>query len=333
MGLVIYEKDFNEMLLEKNYPDWVKDASGNILERSISDSFVFGDLAFNELYFQDIHISYGNFRFIKDTQFYFNNEFESVQMHFMLNGNSCTSSKSFQNNILFKSGSHNLFYLNGIKSSSNCSSQLPMYFFEINMSPKFFERYLSEQNVYFKHFRNVILQKQTSVFNSAHNYPISEKMKDIIAEIITCKRKGVLKHLFLESKVISLLLLQLEQLFYLDTKPCYFTKMDKNTIEKIYFAKELCERSLESMDTLKDLAKKVGTNEFTLKKGFKEIFGVSVYSYWKKLRLKTAKEILIENTLSIKEVSNLIGYKYVHHFADAFKKEFGFLPSQIHKKW
>ena len=85
------------------------------------------------------------------------------------------------------------------------------------------------------------------------------------------------------------------------------------------------------IDTLNGLAKRVGTNEYTLKKGFKELFGVSVFQYWKGLRLETAKTALLEEGLSVQEVSRKIGYKNPQHFTTAFKKQFGLTPSALLK--
>jgi AraC-like DNA-binding protein len=40
---------------------------------------------------------------------------------------------------------------------------------------------------------------------------------------------------------------------------------------------------------------------------------------------------LLQDDKSVSEVAELIGYKNPHHFTAAFKKRFGFLPSQVNK--
>ena len=81
--------------------------------------------------------------------------------------------------------------------------------------------------------------------------------------------------------------------------------------------------------SLTELAKKVGSNTCTLKKGFKEIFGTSIYNYWKVLRLQEAKTILCNEQITVKEVSRRIGYRSPENFTSAFKKQFGVSPSRI----
>ena len=53
----------------------------------------------------------------------------------------------------------------------------------------------------------------------------------------------------------------------------------KTIIDKIHYAKEIILGKLNSPMHLVDLAKVVGTNECTLKKEFKNIFGTTVFGY------------------------------------------------------
>ena len=163
---------------------------------------------------------------------------------------------------------------------------------------------------------------------SKHNYPITLDMYTLINDIIQCTRVGLFKRIFLESKVIALLLLLLEQINSFDAKGT-LKSLKKEDVDKMYAVKELLDMNFRKTDSLIDLARKVGTNEYTLKKGFKEIFGISVFQYWKGLRLDTAKTMLLDEGLSIQEVSRKIGYKNPQHFSAAFKKQFGIVPSSV----
>ncbi|MEO0901904.1 MAG: AraC family transcriptional regulator, partial [Bacteroidota bacterium] len=197
----------------------------------------------------------------------------------------------------------------------------------INMTPSFVKKYFPEDHLLFDVFRKAIADKETAIL-SKHNYPITLEMYSIINEIIHCERTGLFKRIFLESKVISLLLLQMEQISSFDHQNSSPT-LKKEDVEKMYEVKELLDLNFKKTDTLTNLAKKVGTNEYTLKKGFKELFGTSVFQYWKRIRLQTAKSMLLDEGLSVQEVSLKIGYKNPQHFTTAFKKQFGTVPSAI----
>ncbi len=328
MRTTIYQKDFNEILMEAEYPDWFKDDSEPLFERTFSASLFFGKGVYKEIYFEGVHIGYGNLELAKNTLFHFETEFETVEMHFSLNGITSTDASELSGTVDFVSGEHNIFYSKGTTGISKWSSKLPLRIFEINLSPTFFEKYIPSGSKRFLDFKKAITDRRSAILSSTYNFPITLEMGQLINEIIQCQRKGLFKRIFLESKIIALLLTQLEQMYSYDVKNAP-VNLKKKDIEKIYAVKEILEKDYKKTTTLVNLAKEVGTNEFTLKRGFKELFGTSVYHYWKCLRLETAKTMLIEHQMTIKEVANEIGYKNPQHFTAAFKKEFGTLPSSI----
>lgn len=74
----------------------------------------------------------------------------------------------------------------------------------------------------------------------------------------------------------------------------------------------------------------IGTTH--LKKTFKEIYGIPIYEYYQKCRMAYAKRLIKSNEYSMKEVGIRVGYTNLSHFAGAFKKEFGVLPSRFHAR-
>ena len=69
-----------------------------------------------------------------------------------------------------------------------------------------------------------------------------------------------------------------------------------------------------------------------LKNDFKRMYGLPIYEYRQKNRMLKAKSMLLMGKFSIKEVGSMVGYKNLSHFAQAFKKEFNILPSEMHDK-
>ena len=134
------------------------------------------------------------------------------------------------------------------------------------------------------------------------------------------------RYIHVESKAIELLLLQLEQINAIDNSIRY--KLNKSDTDKMYAVKEILEQNFQEIGTLIDLSRKVGTNEYMLKKGFKELFGTTVYGYWRELKLLHAHELLLEGK-SVEEVTMQLGYSQAHNFTAAFKKRFGVVPSQL----
>ncbi|MGD1947443.1 MAG: AraC family transcriptional regulator [Croceivirga sp.] len=271
----IYNEDLSEMLVEANYPEWFKDPSSCILERTFSAEIFLGKGNYKEVFFEGVHIGYGDLKLSNNTVLNFESEFETVELHFALNGNVTTTSDYLKDPIQFVPGSHNVFYANGFQGISEWSSRLPLRVFEINMTPSFVDKYIPQNHKLFDVFKKAMWDKKSAIL-SDKNYPITLEMYKIIHEIIQCSRTGLFKRIFLESKVISLLLLQLEQINSFSHKNAS-VGLKKEDVEKMYAVKELLDLNFKKTDTLTNLAKKVGTNEYTLKKGFKELFGTSVF--------------------------------------------------------
>ena len=106
--------------------------------------------------------------------------------------------------------------------------------------------------------------------------PITKEMNLLLNDIIYCKKENHAKWIFLESKVKELLVLQIEQCNKGFFKNNYGYKAE--SVQKIHKTKAYIEAHLANRLSLPELAKKVGTNTFTLKKGLKEIYGTTLFN-------------------------------------------------------
>lgn len=156
----------------------------------------------------------------------------------------------------------------------------------------------------------------------------------IIAEMYRDKTgySGKLKKLYLESKAMELLLIQMSCLKNglengLEKKRVKFLNRD---IEAIHQVKSLLETNLEHI-SIPRLALLAGVSQTKLKVGFKELFGTTVFEYLTSVRMSKACELLKETDLTIAEIAEMVGYRYAQHFSSAFQKTFGYLPSSLRK--
>ncbi|MEL7221560.1 MAG: AraC family transcriptional regulator [Bacteroidota bacterium] len=305
------------------YPEQFKSSKGLITEQAHQGDFFFGSGKYQIMYFEGFHIAYGQLDLIHQPTIHFQSDIEVVEMHFALKGENVTRS-DYKQEFVFNTNQHNIVYSDGFSGTSEWLGIPDMQIFEVKLLPSFFKKYLPDERAFLS-FRQAIERKQAACLSS-HNYPITASMMYCIREIIFCKRQGGFKRLFLEAKVIELLMLQLEQISICSGEQR--SQMKKADVEKMYAVKEMLEKNLTTTCKLIDLARLVGTNEFTLKKGFKEIFGTTVFGYWHALKMIEAKRMLEEQGLSVSVVAERVGYQYPQHFSTAFKKYFGIRPSQ-----
>ena len=99
--------------------------------------------------------------------------------------------------------------------------------------------------------------------------------------------------------------------------------------EKIVRAREILLRHIGEPLTIRELSRKVAINECYLKKGFKEMFGTTIFDFYQGQRMEHARYLLYEKGLSVTEVSVMLGYSSISHFSTAFKKHTGLKPCEL----
>ena len=99
--------------------------------------------------------------------------------------------------------------------------------------------------------------------------------------------------------------------------------------DKIIRAREVLLQHIGEPLTIKELSRKVAINECYLKKGFKEMFGTTIFDFYQGQRMEHARYLLYEKGLSVTEVSVMLGYSSISHFSTAFKKHTGLKPCEL----
>jgi AraC-like DNA-binding protein len=110
-------------------------------------------------------------------------------------------------------------------------------------------------------------------------------------------------------------------------------KFSMQLIEAVQAAKEFIDTHLPHHFSITQIARRAGLNEQILKAGFKEIYGLGLYSYLQQQVLNIAKKQLEETNKSAKEIAFEAGYKNANNFSAAFKKKFGKAPLEWRKKF
>ena len=91
----------------------------------------------------------------------------------------------------------------------------------------------------------------------------------------------------------------------------------------------LSEKELEKFPSINNLSRIAFMSSSKLKKRFKEVYGMKLYEFYNHNRLSKARKWIETGETNIKEAAYRIGFSNLSNFSKAFKKEFGFLPSQL----
>ena len=166
----------------------------------------------------------------------------------------------------------------------------------------------------------------------SHIIPLCNKNRMILASLFNHKYSGALENIYLNSQIQFLLVYSMDCLFGEGDRDkvyqCKFLE-DERGRNAIAQAREILLQHIGDPITIKELARKVATNECYLKKGFKEMFGTTIFDFYQSQRMEHAKYLLYDKGLSVTDVSALLGYSSISHFSTAFKKHTGIKPCDL----
>lgn len=161
---------------------------------------------------------------------------------------------------------------------------------------------------------------------------VTPPLERVLWEIVRCPFQGLPKRLFLEGKALEVLgiIVGMEQA-KLGRSPQ--STLPIGTRERVHYARELLLQHLHEPLTLEALAQRSQLNESTLKQGFKQEFGMTVFDYLLDYRLEQARQMLERGTMQVSEVMMAIGLRNRSYFATAFRKKFGQNPKQYQQQF
>lgn len=250
-----------------------------------------------------------------------------LQMIFCIHGN---ERRSVQDTITIEPESNRLFFvpadtpnhlfheMYGGAELMGVHVEMPLFF---NLLPK--------DNGVLDSFKEKTNVHQVVKLSSSPQ-PLTIGMKEVIHQILRCLRTDDCRCLFFHAKVVELLSLQLEQLEAVGNESASsYQSLKEEELKRVYRVKKIIEQDSQKKFSLLGLAHAVGTNDATLKKHFKAVFGITVFGYLHAYRMEQAKRHLIAGDLKISVIAQQSGYKHATHFSAAFKKYFGYLPTQV----
>lgn len=84
-----------------------------------------------------------------------------------------------------------------------------------------------------------------------------------------------------------------------------------------------------SQEQLADLA---GVSSRQLRRQFVESIGRSMMEEYRRIRLETARELIVGSRMPLSEVAQITGFASQTHFSDAYRKVYGTAPSALRRK-
>lgn len=199
--------------------------------------------------------------------------------------------------------------------------------------------------IYDIHFPRSYLEKLTPHFSQASEFLMKAELgfpcllspvhahitPDIMAtlhDMHYCNYTGDVKQAYLQALLSRLLLQALTRLSFVKI-PANEIRLQPYELAKLREAWEYLLHHIEHPGTVIDLSHAIGLNDFKLKKGFKQLYGITIFEFLLEARMEKARRLLLETDMTVHAVAISVGYKNISSFTVAFKKKFGILPSEI----
>ncbi|MCX2584317.1 helix-turn-helix transcriptional regulator [Pedobacter sp. MR22-3] len=249
-----------------------------------------------------------------------------VSMHFQLSGKSGAFISGIKDDQTMRQGQFNILNCIDPTSSFLFPEQQHYEYICVGLKTSFFNKVLEECGAA---YQELLTQSQDMRSFALFKSPYSTNHSQI-SVLRLLQRPPVadnLKESYIKSKVKELLFLSLSA-YSTNTTYNTWQVFNQIDIDKLKAVKDFLSINYLSALTLEGISSKFLLNEFKLKKGFKDLFGLTVFGYIHELRMQHAYTLIISGGLTVGEIAAAIGYTSDSSFIRAFKLFYGQSPGK-----
>lgn len=160
--------------------------------------------------------------------------------------------------------------------------------------------------------------------------PLCGRVRSVLDGLMNQSYSESMENIFINAQTQMLLLYSMDCMAgeSEESFSCKFLANEADR-EKIALARQILLQHIGEPLTIRELSRKAAINECYLKKGFKEMYGTTIFDFFQSQRMEHAKYLLYEKGNTVTEVSASLGYSSISHFSTAFKKHTGLKPCEL----
>ncbi len=284
----------------------------------------FGDFAFQSFKGNGFTILYNVYLIKSDASFYKRSESPILILHLAFQ-NDFNFDVEGLGKLKFKESQFNLTYLPFVNAKLQLDKGEHISFC-IGYTKEYLSHFVRYLPALEKFLENA--DKNKPCLLSKVNLYASHKMMGVMKDILETEDEKELNEFYIEGKARELLVLAVRRIKKINGNSILLKKNEIETIETI---QDWIKDNVSNYGSLRSIAKRFGLNINKLNKGFKQLYGLTVFDYILKIRMERASQQLKETDISIAEISFELGYTRVSAFTRAFKKFFGYRPNLLRK--
>lgn len=255
------------------------------------------------------------------------NDQAKVEMNFVMAGQLYQSHSGLFSRQSYTAGYHNCLFNPDSFEENALSSGQPFRMLSLQVEPAEMTRMLLD----YAPGLEAMAQKIETKHSFSYQSPVPGLPGGIGLLLQTLWNSPIsagLKQLHFDSVFLQLLCYQFDRLLNdgdginaVTIKPC--------ERDKLYYARTVLLRQLSDPPGLASLARECQLNEFSLKKGFKQLFGTTVLGFVTRQRMEAARSAIYSGEKNISEIAYELGFASPQYFHRVFKKYFGTTPKAL----
>ena len=222
---------------------------------------------------------------------------------------------------------HQQAYINCAQAPHNCTITTSYISMAVAFTHTLLQQLVSPQK-----YGSLVHQVLQGSYPSAFTNTIllTPAINKVLLKLIQQPYTGSLENIYLNAQLQMLLLYSLQSFDGAEQASfsCKFLATETEVV-KIKNARQILLQQIGEPLTIKALSRRVAINECYLKKGFKELYGQTIFDFYQTQRMEHAKYLLYTKGYTVTEVSDTLGYSSISHFSTAFKKLTGLKPCEL----
>ena len=159
--------------------------------------------------------------------------------------------------------------------------------------------------------------------------PLSPLMLEAAGKLIDNPFAGALALVFTEALTLELLCSAVESFCAVPESPA--EEYSERELRCLHAARGILMRQFAPAPTIAKLARSVGMAESTLTKGFKSVFGQTLFDFSLHCRMQHAMSMICHQRCSVAKASEAVGYAHPTSFTTAFRRHFGMRPMDVRR--
>lgn len=299
---------------------------GDLYRAEVVFSSGFGEAEYTIMGKEDCFIEWGEYQLGGGMAVSVNMRHSYVNMRFQLEGSIGADQRVESFRPPLRAGDNNLSFIPAFTDTFELNDRHEGNTFSVALSTSYFADLATRYPHLFGTYYDKMLRDEPFCLRG-QNLRTTPEMRGIIRRIQRRDPDHQAGSLFLEAQILELLALQRQQL----DQPVRHNgvALSDADIDRMHEARDLLLREMTDPPTLSELARRVGTNEYKLKRGFKAIFGNSPYAFLLEHKMERARTCLLDTDWTIAEIAYHVGYSDPAHLTHAFRNQYGICPSDL----